>query len=94
LYDDAVELINQFWLSCRKEPHRSQPNILHGRTPQELPPRTIGTLSYPVLCAMTGPEDGLTAVNKNKKHLDLSANDPDIDFIDDQAGEFLRKLCT
>lgn len=74
--------ITQFTnLRYSKERHRNEPNILHGRTPQELPPRTIGNLIYPVLCAITGPDGGLTTVNKQEKH--VSVSDPDIHFIDE-----------
>uniref|UniRef100_A0A224XBK7 Putative serine/threonine protein phosphatase signal transduction mechanism n=1 Tax=Panstrongylus lignarius TaxID=156445 RepID=A0A224XBK7_9HEMI len=59
---------------------RDEPKIVHGRTPQQLPPKTIGTLSKPILSAMTGPNGGLTTVNKKRRHLSIS--DPDVRFID------------
>ena len=33
---------------------------------------------------MTGPDAGITTVNKQEKH--VTASDPDIHFIDDQTG--------
>lgn len=79
-------------ISYSKEIHRNEPDILHGRSPQELPRRSIGNLYHNVLCAMTGPDGGLTTVNKQEKH--LSTSDPDIHFIDDQTGENDCLLCS
>lgn len=54
---------------------------MHGRTSQELPPRSLGVLSKAVLVAMTGPNGGLTTVNHHQRHLSIS--DPDVHFIDE-----------
>ncbi|XP_075229821.1 PP2C-like domain-containing protein CG9801 [Lycorma delicatula] len=64
-----------------KEQSRDEPKILHGRTYQELPPRSLGVLSKAVLVAMTGPNGGLTTVNHRQRHLSIS--DPDVHFIDE-----------
>uniref|UniRef100_A0A0A9W8C6 PP2C-like domain-containing protein CG9801 n=1 Tax=Lygus hesperus TaxID=30085 RepID=A0A0A9W8C6_LYGHE len=63
-----------------QENGRTEPKIVHGRTPGQLPPSSIGSLSRPVLSAMTGPCGGLTTVNKKRRHLSIS--DPDVRFID------------
>lgn len=73
------------YVNYRKEIRRNEPDILHGRSPQELPPRSIGKLSHVIFYAMTGPDGGLTTVNKQEKH--VSTSDPDIHFIDDQTGK-------
>ncbi|CAH0391098.1 unnamed protein product [Bemisia tabaci] len=64
----------------RKEAHRDEPKILHGRSYQELPSQKVGQLSYPVITAMTGPGGGLTTVNQQQRC--LSTSDPDVHFID------------
>lgn len=75
----------------RKEQSRDEPKILHGRTYQELPPRSLGVLSKAVLVAMTGPNGGLTTVNHRQRHLSIS--DPDVHFIDEpQTGNLVLFL--
>lgn len=69
----------QRYLSGR-EVKRDEPKIVHGRTAHELPPRTIGVVSKPIITAMTGPNGGLTTVNQRQRHLSIS--DPDVHFID------------
>jgi len=59
---------------------REEPKILHGRKPQQLPPKPIGTLYHTILAAVTGPNGGLTTVNRKRRHLSIS--DPDVRFID------------
>lgn len=56
--------------------------ILHGRSPEELPSKTLGSLSEDeeVFAALTGPDRGLTTVNLKQRHLSIS--DPDVDYID------------
>lgn len=56
--------------------------ILHGRNPEELPVKQIGNFHHneEVFAAMTGPDNGLTTVNVQERH--LSASDSDIDYID------------
>lgn len=73
-------MFTSFYLIYRREVKRDEPKIVHGRTAHELPPRTIGVLSKPVITAMTGPNGGLTTVNQRQRHLSIS--DPDVHFID------------
>ncbi|XP_022167696.1 PP2C-like domain-containing protein CG9801 [Myzus persicae] len=64
-----------------REVQKYEPIILHGRTPQEVPPQQLGAIkSYEVVSSLTGPHGGLIAVNQTEKH--LSASDPEINFID------------
>ena len=75
-------LLALFWF-CRNDVRRMAPTILHGRNPHELPPKALGEpMSGPssVFAAMTGPEGGLTTVNRRERH--ITTNDPDVDFID------------
>uniref|UniRef100_A0A1B6KM56 PPM-type phosphatase domain-containing protein n=1 Tax=Graphocephala atropunctata TaxID=36148 RepID=A0A1B6KM56_9HEMI len=69
----------QRYLSGR-EVNRDEPKIVHGRTAYDLPPRSLGVISKPVVTAMTGPNGGLTTVNQRQRHLSIS--DPDVHFID------------
>ncbi|XP_060877672.1 PP2C-like domain-containing protein CG9801 [Metopolophium dirhodum] len=63
------------------EVQKYEPIILHGRTPQEVPPQQLGGIkSYEVVSSLTGPHGGLISVNQTEKH--LSASDPEINFID------------
>ncbi|XP_014245938.1 PP2C-like domain-containing protein CG9801 [Cimex lectularius] len=62
------------------ETGRDEPKIIHGQTPQQLPPKAIGSFSKPVISALTGPNGGLTTVNRKRRHLSIS--DPDVRFID------------
>ncbi|XP_014278663.1 PP2C-like domain-containing protein CG9801 [Halyomorpha halys] len=62
---------------------RVEPKIIHGRTPQQLPPKAIGSVSGNVISAMTGPNGGLTTVNKKRRHLSIS--DPDVRFADEDT---------
>ncbi|XP_066996782.2 PP2C-like domain-containing protein CG9801 [Anabrus simplex] len=62
---------------------QNEPVILHGRNPHELPKRCLGTFSLgtqSVFAALTGPDGGLTTVNRRQRH--LSTSDPDVDYID------------
>lgn len=63
-----------------RETNREEPKIVHGRTAYDLPPRSLGIISKPVVTAMTGPNGGLTTVNQRERHLSIS--DPDVRFID------------
>ncbi|XP_029052655.1 PP2C-like domain-containing protein CG9801 [Osmia bicornis bicornis] len=58
------------------------PAILHGRNPEELPIRQLKNFHEDrgILAAHTGPDNGLTTVNLQQRH--LSINDIDIDYID------------
>jgi hypothetical protein len=63
-----------------------EPVILHGRTPQEVPPQQLGTIkNFDVISSLTGPHGGLVSVNQTEKH--LSASDPEINFIDNLEEE-------
>ncbi|XP_023711449.1 PP2C-like domain-containing protein CG9801 isoform X2 [Cryptotermes secundus] len=62
---------------------QSEPIILHGRNPHELPRKNIGTIILGnQFAAVTGPDGGLTTVNRHQRH--LSTSDPDVDYIDIQ----------
>lgn len=63
-----------------------EPVILHGRTPQEVPPQQLGPIkNFDVISSLTGPHGGLVSVNQTEKH--LSASDPEINFIDNLEEE-------
>ncbi|XP_076242187.1 PP2C-like domain-containing protein CG9801 [Calliopsis andreniformis] len=77
------------------ETKQEGPAILHGRNPEELPIRQLGNFQgkKEVLAAHTGPDNGLTTVNSQEKH--LSINDIDIDYIDMlEQGEQYRNTST
>lgn len=72
--------------SCSHEIKKYEPVILHGRTPQEVPPQQLGPIkNYEVISSLTGPHGGLISVNQTEKH--LSASDPEINFIDNLEDE-------
>ncbi|XP_006616410.1 PP2C-like domain-containing protein CG9801 [Apis dorsata] len=77
------------------ETKQEGPAILHGRNPEELPTRQLGNFQEDkdIVAAHTGPDNGLTTVNIQQRH--LSINDIDIDYIDmlDQ-GEQYRNTST
>lgn len=77
------------------ETKQEGPAILHGRNPEELPVRQLGNFQEcrNVIAAHSGPDNGLTTVNVQQRH--LSINDIDIDYIDmlDQ-GEQYRNTST
>lgn len=59
------------------------PTILHGRNPHELPPKALGEPEAgpeSIIAALTGPDGGLTTVNRKQRH--ITTSDPDVDFID------------
>ncbi|XP_050421967.1 PP2C-like domain-containing protein CG9801 isoform X2 [Adelges cooleyi] len=63
------------------EINKNAPVILHGRTPQEVPPQPLGQISsYDVISSLTGPHGGLMSVNQTEKQ--ISASDSEINFID------------
>ena len=72
------------------ETKQEGPAILHSGSPEELPIRQLGNFqeNKEVRAAHTGPDNGLTAVNLQQKH--LSINDIDIDYIDmlDQGEQY------
>lgn len=63
---------------------------MHGRNEEELPIRQVENFQgdKEVFAAHTGPDNGLTTVNLQQKH--LSINDIDIDYIDtlDQGEQY------
>jgi len=62
---------------------QTEPVILHGQNPHELPRKSIGTIILEnQFAAVTGPDGGLTTVNRRQRHLSIS--DPDVDYIDIQ----------
>ncbi|XP_015429432.1 PREDICTED: PP2C-like domain-containing protein CG9801 [Dufourea novaeangliae] len=78
------------------ETKQEGPTIVHGRDPEELPIRQLGSFQEDknVIAAYTGPDSGLTAVNVQQKH--LSINDVDIDYIDmlDQGEQYRNTSAT
>ena len=74
-------------MNYRQPNDRNEPKIIHGRTPQQLPPKAIGSVSINIISAMTGPNGGLTTVNKKRRHLSIS--DPDVRFADDDTSSGL-----
>ncbi|GLH15895.1 Uncharacterized protein GBIM_20306, partial [Gryllus bimaculatus] len=61
----------------------TEPVILHGRNPQELPAKCLGTFAtgtHSIVATATGPDGGLTTVNLRQRH--FSTSDPDVDYID------------
>ncbi|XP_063229906.1 PP2C-like domain-containing protein CG9801 [Bacillus rossius redtenbacheri] len=82
----------QRYLSGR-DVRQNEPVILHSRSPQELPRKALGSLApdaQAVWAAVTGPDGGLTTVNRRQRH--LSTSDPDVDYIDilEQQGDQAR----
>ncbi|XP_050539772.1 PP2C-like domain-containing protein CG9801 isoform X2 [Daktulosphaira vitifoliae] len=70
----------------KNEINKHVPVILHGRTPQEVPPHALGQIiNYEVIASLTGPNGGLQSVNQTEKN--LSVSDPEINFIDNIDGE-------
>lgn len=66
-----------------RESRMKQPDILFGRTGQELPCLRVSPLQSDVIAAYTGPDGGLTTVNRGeRKHVD--SHDPDVLFIDSE----------
>lgn len=63
---------------------------MHGKSPEELSIRQLGNFQQDrdAFAAHTGPDNGLTAVNVQQRH--LSINDIDIDYIDmlDQGEQY------
>lgn len=76
------------------ETKQEGPAILHGRNPEELPIRQLGNFQQDrdVVSAHTGPDNGLTTVNVQQRH--LSINDIDIDYIDmlDQGEQYRNSM--
>lgn len=73
------------------ESRLKQPDILFGRTGQELPCLRICPLQADVIATHTGPDGGLTTVNRGVRG-HVTSQDPDVIFIDseDEQASSLR----
>lgn len=58
-----------------------QPDILFGRTGQELPCLRLCPLQSDIVSAFTGPDGGLTTVNRGQRG-HVTSQDPDVAYID------------
>lgn len=65
------------------ESRLKQPDILYGRTGQELPCLKICSMLDEVIAVDTGPDGGLTTVNRGKKK-HLTSQDPSLSYIDSE----------
>lgn len=65
------------------ESRLKQPDILYGRTGQELPCLKICTMLNEVIAVDTGPDGGLTTVNRGKKK-HITSQDPSLSYIDSE----------
>lgn len=70
--------------------NKNHPDILSGKTCYDLPVKEIHKLSTKVVSASTGPDGGLTLVNRRCKPFDLA--DADVDFIDEDFNESNNSL--
>jgi len=64
------------------ESRLKQPDILFGRTGQELPCLRLCSLQNHVVAAHTGPDSGLTSVNQGSQNAHVTSLDPDVSYID------------
>ena len=65
------------------ESRLKQPDILYGRTGQELPCLKLSCLQDELIAVHTGPDGGLTTVNKGEKG-HVTSQDPSLVFIDSE----------
>ncbi|XP_069694651.1 PP2C-like domain-containing protein CG9801 isoform X3 [Periplaneta americana] len=83
LFSGTLLKMLQSYNYTRHDVRQTEPVILHGRNPHELPRKNIGTIILDnEFAAVTGPDGGLTTVNRRQRH--LSTSDPDVDYIDIQ----------
>lgn len=76
---------NLISLSLRRKLNKNHPDILCGKTCYDLPVKEINKLSAKVVATQTGPNGGLTEVNRKTKPFELP--DSDVDFIDEDYSE-------
>jgi len=69
-----------------RESRLKQPDILFGRTGQELPCLRLCPLQSETIAAHTGPTGGLLSVNRGQKS-HVTSTDPDVSFIDSDDDE-------
>lgn len=62
---------------------KCHPDIVCGKSFQELPVKRVGHLSARVCATYTGPYGGLTTVRRRERERHVDATDPDLGFIDD-----------
>lgn len=60
-----------------------QPDILFGRTGQELPCLRLCSLQSEIIATHTGPDGGLTTVNRGQRG-HVTSQDPDVSYIDSE----------
>lgn len=66
-----------------RETRLKQPDILFGRTGQELPCLRLCTLQGEIIATHTGPDGGLTTVNRGQRG-HVTSQDPDVSYIDSE----------
>lgn len=64
------------------ESRTKQPDILFGRTGQELPCLRLCPLQNLVVAAHTGPDNGLMSVNQGAQNAHVTSQDLDVSYID------------
>lgn len=65
------------------ESRLKQPDILFGRTGQELPCLRLCSLQSEIIATHTGPDGGLTTVNRGQRG-HVTSQDPDVSYIDSE----------
>lgn len=74
---------NIFPLFSSRESRLKQPDILFGRTGQELPCLRLCPFQGDIIATHTGPDGGLTTVNRGQRG-HVTSQDPDVSYIDSE----------
>jgi len=80
------DILSFFYIRFFRESRLKQPDILFGRTGQELPCLRLCQLQSETIAAHTGPTGGLLSVNRGQKN-HVTSTDPDVSFIDSDDEE-------